>query len=510
MVEPFTTSDADLKELLELSNELFDLRSVMELMHWDQETYMPPKGVLHRARQLGTMSTVLHHKLTSKQVGQLVNMLTSKLEKSSNQFNDTDKALVREVKRAYDKETKLSERLVREMAQAQSDGLEAWKVARSEQDFKIFEKPLQRIVDLKLEQAELIGYKESPYDSLLDEYEPDLSSKRVTKIFDPLKKEISTLLVHLQKTKHKDPKQILRGQKYSKQKMQEITEKMLAKIGYDFAAGRQDLSAHPFTINFGHQDVRVTNRYIENDLASSIFSAIHEGGHALYEMGIADTIGNSFLAAGTSLGMHESQSRLWENFVGRSLAFWQYWTPFLAAELPRTIANTTPQEIFAEVNQVRPGFIRVDADEVTYNLHIIIRFEIERDLIEKKIKVSDLPEVWNTKYKQSLGIMPPNDALGVLQDIHWSQGSIGYFPTYTLGNLYAAQIWHQLSLDMPQVTKHIASGNFEAILHWLRQHVHQYGMIYRAEDLIKQITREELNPKYFTDYLHAKFTSKHS
>lgn len=501
MVKPFTTTDPDIAKLLEISSELFDIKGATELLHWDQETYMPPKGVLHRARQLGTMSAIFHSKLTDKKVGESL----KKMEGKKN-LNDTDRALVRELKRAHDKAVKIPERLVKEMAKAQSDGLEAWKIARRENKFEIFAKPLQKIIGLKIEEVELLGYKKSPYDGLLDEYEPNLTSERVKKVFDPLKMEILKLLKRIQKTHIKNPKPLLRGQKFSKEEMTKITEKMLAKIGYDFSAGRQDLSAHPFTINFGHQDVRVTNRYIESDLASSIFSAIHEGGHGLYELGISETIGNTLLAGGISLGIHESQSRMWENLIGRSLSFWKYWASYLQVELPQQLINATPEEIYQEVNQVRPGFIRVDADEVTYNLHIIIRFEIEKDLVEKKINVGDLPEIWNSKYQELLGITPPNNTLGVLQDIHWSQGSIGYFPTYTLGNLYSAQIWNKLSKVMPDVQSHIESGNFEKILHWLRQNVHQFGSIYPAQELSKRVTGEELNPKYFVEYLNQKFT----
>ncbi len=487
MVEPFTTSDPDIAKLLEISGELFDIAGATSLLHWDQETYMPPRGIIHRSRQLSTMSAIYHAKLTDKKVGELLKKLEGKGE------NDSDKALIRETKRAYDKATKLPERLVKEMSEATSVGLETWKQARKEKDFKLFKDSLKRILDLKLEEAELVGYKNSPYDALLDDYEPDLTAAELEPMFKSLATEITRIL---KKHKSKNPKSILRGQKYSKAEMIKVTEKMLAKIGYDFKAGRQDLSAHPFTINFGHKDVRVTNRYIKDDLASSIFSAIHEGGHGLYEMGISDALANTLLAGGTSLGIHESQSRTWENLIGRSLEFWNYWAPYF---------KKPAKDIYEEVNQISPGFIRVDADEVTYNLHIIARFQIEKDLVEKKIKVSDLPEIWNSKYKELLGITPPDDAVGVLQDIHWSQGSIGYFPTYTLGNLYAAQFWGALLKAVPETKVHIESGNFEPILTWLRQNIHQYGLVYRAKDLVKKVTGSELNAKHFVAYLDSKF-----
>ncbi len=487
MVKPFTISDPAIKQLVGFAGELFDIGGATALLHWDQETYMPPRGILHRSRQLSTLSGIYHSKLTDKKLGDLLKKLEDKGE------NDSDNALIREMTRAYEKATKLPEQLIMEISEACSVGLETWKKARAEKDFSLFKDSLQRILDLKMKQAELIGYKSSPYDVMLDDYEPDLLTSDLEPMFEILRKEIVQVL---KKNKHTKTKEILRGKKYSKAYMTKVTEKMLEKIGYDFESGRQDLSAHPFTTNFGHQDVRVTNRYIPNDLASSIFSAIHEGGHGLYELGVSDAIANTPLAAGTSLGIHESQSRTWENLIGRSIEFWKYWAPYFKQSV---------KDLYAEVNQVTPGFIRVDADEVTYNLHIIARFEIEKALFDRSIKVADLPEVWNVKYKELLGITPPDDALGVLQDIHWSHGSFGYFPTYTLGNLYSAQFWNKLSKDVPDVKKHIESGNFEVVLHWYRQNIHQYGSIYRANELVKRVTGESLNPKYFVSYLETKF-----
>lgn len=505
MVHSFTTSDPDINKLLTLSSNLFDLKGATELLHWDQETYMPPKGILHRGRQLATLSAVFHEKLTDKEIGKLVNILEDKIKSFPEKFNDTDKGLVREVKRAHEKAIKIPKKLVRELSEISSTSLEIWKTARYENNYNLFKDSLEKLIKLKIEYVNVIGYKNSPYDALLDDHEPDLTTIQVTKLFTPLKKEIITVLKKVQNKPLKEPKSILRGQKYTRQKMIEITEKILEKIGYDFKAGRQDLSTHPFTLNFGHRDVRVTNRFIPNDLRSSIFSAIHEGGHALYELGIDDTIGNTFLAAGSSLGIHESQSRLWENFVGRSLQFWQFWVPQLNALLPKQIGRFTATDIYNEVNQVKPGFIRVDADEVTYNLHVIIRFEIEKDLFENKIKVADLPEIWNHKYQEALNIRPPNDSLGVLQDIHWSQGSMGYFPTYTLGNLYAAQIWNTINIKIPKISSHIASGNFYPLLDWLRENIHRYGSIYKTSDLIVRVTGQPLNPQYFIKYLNQKF-----
>jgi carboxypeptidase Taq len=485
----FTTSNSDINRLLEISGELFDLRAAAGLLQWDQETYMPPKGIIHRSRQLATISGLIHEKLTRPEVGKLLSRLDGKAK------TEADQALVRELKRDYDRAVKIPESLVREIAEATSAGLETWKMARREKKFNLFAKPLERILDLERREAELIGFKDSPYDALLDNYEPDLTVVQTQKLFGYLRREIAGILKEIEAAKKRNnlvKPQVLRGQRFSQAVMLRVTQKILVRMGFDFSAGRQDLSAHPFTINFGHQDVRVTNRYIPHDLASSIFSAVHEGGHALYELGISEKLGNTTLAGGTSLGIHESQSRLWENFVGRSEAFWKFWAPYLKVDA---------EQVYREANWVEPGFIRVDADEVTYNLHIILRFEIEKALVEGNLKVVDLPEVWNAKMRELLGIVPPDVATGVLQDIHWSQGSIGYFPTYTLGNLYAAQFYRQLG----DVSRHVESGNFEPILAWLRKNIHQYGSVYRAKELVKKVTGEGLRPQYFVDYLRSKY-----
>lgn len=505
MVQSFTHSNPKIKKLIKISDLTFDLSAAAEVLHWDQETYMPPKGIIHRSRQLATLSTLLHEKLTSPKVGKLLDELENEVKREHSDFNDSDLALVREMRRSYDKATKLPEKLVRDLTEAASSGLEAWKEARTKKDFSIFEPALTRNVALLSQKAELNGYQDSRYNALLDDFEPGVTASEITKIFEPLKKELIDLIKQISAKKH-SPRNFLRGQKFDQSTMIKVTEKFLEKVGYDFQAGRQDISTHPFTINFGHQDVRVTNRFNTTDLASSIFSAIHEGGHGLYELGISDTIGSSVLAGGASLGIHESQSRTWENIIGRSLNFWRYWTPYLQVEFPNQLGKATPEELYQEVNEVQPGFIRVDADEVTYNLHIILRFEIERDLIEEKIKVPDLPEIWNEKRVKYLGIKPPDDSLGVLQDIHWSQGYIGYFPTYSLGNINAAQFWNKLTEDVKEVDPHIESGNFEPILHWLRQNIHEFGKIYEPNDLLKKVTGQSLNPQYFTNYINKKYS----
>lgn len=502
----FSTTNSDIAKLLEISGTLFDISAATSVLGWDQETYMPPKGVIHRGRQLATLSAVYHEKLTNPKVGQLLEKLESTKVSEFERFSLADRALIRETRREYDRAVKIPERLVREMAQVCSTGLETWKEARLKKDFSIFASSLQKIVALKKEEAGLLGFAKSPYDALLDEYEPGMTGEEIDRIFNPLRKEIVLLLNKIVESGKPVSEHFLKGKKYNFNKSRKITEKILEKIGYDFESGRQDVSTHPFTTNFGYADVRVTNRFAGNDLGSSIFSAIHEGGHALYELGIDEKIGDTTLAGGTSLGIHESQSRMWENFIGRSKEFWEYWTPYLKSQFKLQLQNVTPEKVYREINEVRPDFIRVEADEVTYNLHIILRFEIERDLIAGKVEVKDLPEVWNSKFKEMFGLVVPDDSQGVLQDIHWSQGSIGYFPTYTLGNLYSAQIYNTLSREIGGIGEHVSSGNFEPILHWLREKIHRFGGIYEPKELIKNVTGEALNPKYFVNYLNQKYS----
>ena len=500
------SNNSKIQQLLQISSELTALGGINELLGWDQEVLMPKKGAENRGNQQALISKIAHETLIDSKNADLIKSLNDEIVKKPDEFTLYDKALVREFDRAYQKATKLPTKFVTELASHNAKSVESWKEARAKSDFSIFEQDLQKMVELKIQAAEYYGYKDSPYDALLDEYEPNLTQKQVEEIFEPLKKFTIEFLAKLQKSDVNIDSSIL-ARDYPIDKQTQFNLELAKQIGYDFDAGRLDLSAHPFTVWFGSsKDVRITTRYFTDQLQASIMATIHEAGHGMYEQGISDELDGTFLGTGTSLGIHESQSRMWENSVGRSPEFWEFWFPKLVQTFPDKLNNDEKDNFVRALNKVEPSFIRVEADEVTYNLHIIIRFEIEKALISGELKVADLPAAWNEKYTKYLGITPQNDAQGVLQDIHWSIGSLGYFPTYSLGNIYAAQFWTAIMREIPSVNQDIAQGDCSSLLNWLREKIHKHGMTYSAAELCKQITNEDLNSEYLQTYLTDKFS----
>jgi carboxypeptidase Taq len=489
-------------ELRERIAEVVDLGQIGAVLGWDQETMMPPKGAQFRATQSATLAGLWHERFTSPRVGELL----TELEKPDNQrdLSVEEASIIRVLRRDYDRATKLPGALVRDLAIATTEGVETWRRAREESRWETFAPDLKRIVDLKRQQARYIGYTESPYDALLDEYEPGATTRQLIAVFDELRRETVNLLSKIDRSGRSLDRAIVE-KPYAGAQQLRFTEVILRKMGFDFSAGRQDLSTHPFTTSFGPTDVRVTTRLDENDLAVALYASIHEGGHALYDQGIPVDLARTGAGEGASLGIHESQSRLWENFIGRSVAFWQYALPLLSAEFPNQLAGATPETLTAAVNRVERSLVRVEADEVTYNLHIILRFDIERRLIAGDVDVADLPALWNKLMQDYLGVTPPNDRLGVLQDIHWSGGMIGYFPTYSLGNLYAAQLWYALHRQYPDLDEQLARGEFGIVLDWLRERIHRWGRLYRPNELIVRATGEELSPRYLVQYLNEKY-----
>ena len=479
------------QELLRISGTLADVASAAGLLSWDQETYMPPKGAGARAKQLATLAGIYHDKATSKELGKLI--------RQAKPQNIYDKALVRERERAYRKETKLPKKLVEELSEATSRAFNIWQRAKKESDFSLFEKDLGRVLALSVQAAKLLQKKgQTIYDVMLDDYEHGLTEKEVERVFGEIKPKLTALSKRWSKTTAgADLKIANKG--YEWQKQWDFGMRIIKDMGYDLDAGRQDTSAHPFTTGFGTGDVRITTWKNEQDLRPALFSTIHETGHALYEQGIDPRLERTILGNGTGLSMHESQSRLWENMVGKSEWFWEKYFPSLKSHFP-SLKKVTSDEFVRAVNVVRPSLIRVEADEVTYGLHIIIRFEIERELVKGKIKVKDLPKIWNQKYKELLGVAPKNDREGVLQDVHWAHGSFGYFPTYLLGTMMAAQIF-------ATAQKQIDVTNLKALREWLRVNIHRYGKVYTSSELLKRITGESLNPKYFVEYLQNKFNA---
>lgn len=487
------------KELLEISY----LGSAVAVLHWDQEVNMPPKGNELRAKIIANLVGELHNKFTSSSFEKSLLILKKKFD--AGKLNDEDSCIVREVWREFSREKKMPLNFVKELAETTAKAQMIWAEAREKKDFKLFLPELKKIVELKRKEAKLVGYKGSPYNALLDTYEPYMSIEEIEMIFSELKDFLIPFLAKIKKSKVRINKNVLRGN-FPIEKQIKFNEFVAGKIGFDFEGGRLDKSTHPFSTSFHPGDARITTRYDKNDLLSSISSTVHETGHALYEQGIPMEGFGSPLGDSVSLGIHESQSRMWENILGKSEIFWQYFYPKMQKEFSEHFGKIKFNDFYKAINNVRPSFIRTEADEVTYNLHIILRFEIEKELIEGSIAVEDLPEIWNQKFKEYFGIKVPNDAMGVLQDVHWSTGAIGYFPTYTLGNLYSAQFYETAKRDVLNFEKEIKKGQFGHILEWLRKNIHIHGKLFSAEELVEKVTGEKLTSKYFINYLEEKYS----
>lgn len=487
------------KQLKDRMGEVIDLRSAIALLQWDQEVNMPPKAGEARGRQLATLSAIAHERFTSPEFGGLL----AAAERESSLTED-DTCIVRETRHDFDHATKLPTEFVEKLAGEESSAYEAWTQARAVSDFSLFESHLQTLVDLLRKKADYLGYAESPYDALLNEFERGMTAAQLREIFSVIATEQSALVAEVMQSPNQ-PDVSWVEQDYSEQAQWDFTLRVLKDIGYDFEAGRQDKSVHPFTTNFDLYDVRVTTRIDPRDPFSALTGSVHEGGHALYEQGFLERDRRTVLAEGVSLGIHESQSRMWENMIGRSQPFWKhYHGAFVEAHAPR-LNGRTPEDFYRAINRVTPSLIRVEADECTYNLHIILRFEIEVDLIEGRLKVSDVPEAWNAKVKQYLGLDVPSDSQGCLQDIHWSHGAMGYFPTYALGNLYAAQLFEQIETDLPSIWQQVEAGEFSGLLGWLREHIHHHGRRILPAQLVERATGKPPSPKPYLNYLRKKY-----
>lgn len=482
------SNNKQLLKLLESAHELSDISSVSAVLAWDQEVYMPPKGGPSRAKQMATMAAVFHSNLLNLKIPNI---------KSRNIY---DLALIRELKKLKTKAKKISEKLIKEISETASLAQQSWQLAKQKNNFTLFAPNLEKILKLKIQTAKLLKTKnQTIYDAMLDDFEPGLTEKEIDEVFSKLKPKLIELTKKL-KVLTSNADTIIKNKKYDLVTQWQFGLKIASDMGYDLKAGRLDKSAHPFTITFANNDVRITTWENETDIRPSLFAIIHESGHALYEQGVDPRLDRLQIGEGGGLGggigmaMHESQSRLWENIIGRSDWFWKTYFP-QAKQAFKALRAIERLDFVKAVNVVRPSLVRVEADEVTYGLHIIIRYEIEKDLVAGKIKVKDLPRIWNAKYKEYLGLTPKNDAEGVLQDIHWSHGAFGYFPTYLLGTLISAQLWNK----MPKTT------DLKVIREWLRKNIHQYGRLYTTDELLRKITGEFLNPKYFLEYLEEKF-----
>lgn len=497
----FTTSDERISALLQQARETDDLEGLLALAYWDQQTAMPAGASEVKMHQTAALEGLLHQRQSAPQLGALLQKLEDVIEQPG--FTDTDRGLVWRMRRAYDQATKLPAELVQEQARVGVASFEAWTKARQQKDFATFAPWLQRTLDLQREVADHLGFAETRYDALIDLREPGLTAREMERLFTPVRDVSTTLLRRIQASGKNVDTSCLQGP-FPIEQQKTLIHRLAASVGYNFTHGQIAHSTHPFTTSFGSPlDVRFTIRpYNEQKL--QLMVALHEGGHALYEQGVSPNLLRTLLAHGTSSGVHESQSRLWENALGRSEPFWRGKYNLVREAFPQQFQDVDVTTFVRALNQVQPGLIRVDADEVTYNLHIIIRFELEKALVNGEIAIETLPSLWRAKYREYLGIEPEDDLVGTLQDAHWT-GGFGGFQGYTLGNLYAAQIFHRLHAEFADFDDRLATGDTAFVLQWLREHMYACGSIYVPHTLIERVTGEAPDPRYFASYLTEKF-----
>jgi len=484
-----------------LLNEISDINRATSLLGWDQQTYMPPGGAENRGHQLSTLQQIAHSKLISDEMGRLLEELApfaAQLDPAS-----FEACLIRVARRDYEKATKVPLEWVAEFVMATTIAHEAWAKARQENNFAEFRPHLERLLELAHRYASFFAPYDHVYDPQMDNFEPGLKTKDVQAIFDALRPQQVKLIQQIASRPQVDNSFMFLP--YDEQKQWDFGVEVITKMGFDWKRGRQDKTVHPFTTSFGLGDVRITTRVYPNYLAPALFGTLHEAGHAMYEMGSDPQLDRTPLLGGASSGIHESQSRMWENLVGRSYPFWQHFFPRLRGIFPAQLGNLTLDDFYKGINQVKPSFIRVEADEATYNLHIMLRMELEIALMEEKVSVKDLPEAWNSRFEEYLGLTPPNDAQGVLQDVHWSGGMMGYFPSYALGNLIASQLWERIMVDIPNITEQIRAGEFAPWLSWLREKVHRHGSKFEPQDLIQTVTGSKIDPAPYMRYLETKY-----
>jgi len=482
------------------------LRKVAALLAWDQETYMPSGGGAARADQLSLIMSLAHARFTGtdfqRSLAKLVDLETGKVraqDLASNQVR-----MLEMTWRDWRHDTALPVDFVGKLARLTSEAQQVWEKAREQNDFALFAPHLEKIVEMKREESQYLGFENEPYDALLDDYEPGVNTKQVEALFDTLRPVLVDLAARISQGEPADHRHIL-TQTYDERLQWEFGLDILRDMGYDLNRGRQDRSAHPFTTDFHPSDVRITTRLSSNNLAMGLFGTIHEGGHALYEQGLDEQYFGTPLCEAISLGIHESQSRLWENYVGRGRPFWQWYYPRLQQLFPGQLGQVGLEDFYAAINAVRPSLIRVEADEVTYNLHIMLRFKLERALLSGSISVTELPGLWKQEMTEMLGITPETDAEGVLQDIHWSMGAFGYFPTYALGNLYGRQIYDAALEQIEDLEQRISQGDLKTLREWLRVKVHQLGRGKTAVELVQELSGQPLSVEPFVRYLKEKY-----
>lgn len=493
------TQPASYKKLLDRSREIALIASAANALSWDQETYMPPKALPHRAEQLAWLGGRAHRLFTSKKIGDLIR----DGEQQGFATESDEAANLREWRRLYDRATKVPVRLVEKMERLRAHAREAWRSAREQSKFRLFKPHLDKILAVTRQMADCWGYRESPYDALLEGHEPGATAAEVSRLFSELRPAIASLLAPAMERSAGVPADLLHGH-YPVAAQQAFNRKVAEAIGFDFSAGRIDTTTHPFCSELGPGDCRLTTRYNERNFTQSLYGILHEAGHGLYDQGLPVEHYGRPLGSAISLGIHESQSRLWENHVGRSGAFWEHWHGAACEHFPE-LKRFSPAQITAAVNRVSPSFIRVEADQVTYDLHIILRFETELKLVKGELRTADLPGFWNEEFEKLFGLKVKTDAEGCLQDIHWAIAAIGYFPTYTLGNLNAAQLMRRANQENPALEADLKRGQYQTLLLWLREKIHRHGSRYNPPELMRLATGEPTSSRHHIEALQRKF-----
>lgn len=491
--------ESKMKEFKDYLTQMEYVNGAIALTAWDTSVNMPKKGVEFRSNMMGYMSGESYKLQTSDKIKEFIDYFSD-----TEDMDDSSRSMVRSVKKMYDLVKKVPADRYTEFVILTSNAQSVWEDAKKKADYQLFRPYLEKIIAFNKEFAGYWGHDDNKYNALLDNYEEGITTEKLDKIFGDLRDAVVELLKKIRNSSVKVDDSFFR-KKYSDDRQEAIGRYILDKMGFDFQAGRLDTYMHPFTIALNNKDVRITTFYHEDDLRSSIFSCIHEGGHAIYEQDIPDELQHTTLAGAASLGVHESQSRFYENIIGRSKAFWKYFYPKMIESFPE-FKHVSFEDFYKAINIVEPSLVRTEADELTYSLHIIIRYEVEKAFINGDVKVDELPALWNRKYREYLGIEPENDREGILQDDHWAGGMIGYFPSYALGNIYGAQFLNKMQKDIPDIFTRIENGDLDSVHQWLKENIHKYGAVYTPQELIKKVTGEELNAKYFIEYLNKKYS----
>jgi len=476
-----------------------DVKHASAVLQWDQETYLPPKGAKFRGKQISTLSEISHRMFSDDELGRILTELMSK------DLSLKEKRNVERTHEDYVKNKKYSSSFVRRLSEQINRTFHSWIEARQKNSFAVYEKNLDELIQLKREEAEILGYEKHPYNALLDEFEKGCTVELLDRTFGEMLPTLRQLL-HRISAVHQVDNSFLK-QQFPKHQQWEWGMELIKDLQFDFSAGRQDISEHPFSTSFCSSDVRITTRVDESDFGNMTWSCIHETGHALYEQGLSEEEYGLPLGEACSYSIHESQSRLWENNVGRSLAFWNYQYPRLQQRFPEQLSKVSLDHFYKGINKVQPSFIRTEADEITYHFHVYIRYELEKKLIDKTLQAADIPAFWNENYHKLLGVEVPDDKRGCLQDVHWSHGSFGYFPTYSLGSFYAAQFYATAEEQVKGLENSISRGDYKPLLEWLRTTIHRHGRFFTSEELCKEVSGKTLDVSYFINYLLHKYVS---